>query len=176
MACSSGCSGGSALDGMDPVSREVLLQFRWHAHLKRQLLQRTLGLSPIQAECLAVLGEHDSITQRDFGEYLHFAPATLTAMLQRLERQGLIVRWADERDQRLMRLRLSEAGHVMRDRILNTFHENIQHTLGAFSGEDRAELARILRLLCDHIAGVLETAKGRGSLARAPQAADDGNV
>ncbi len=115
------------------------------------------GGHPAQAACLRVIARHDSITQRDLGEQLLVSPAALTTMLQRIERQGLIERWPDENDQRLMRIKLTEAGQAMKAELRNAHLDYIDVAITPLSEKDRAELARLLGLLGDN----MEAAIGR---------------
>lgn len=160
--------GEPMLDGIDPLSANVLIQLKRIMHLNRQLLVRTMsdkGGHPAQAGCLRVIGTHDSITQRDLGEILLVSPAALTTMLQRIERQGLIERWPDEADQRLMRLRLTPAGHELNARLASAHLEYVDATITPLAQDDRRELARLLGLLGDNVAAALEAADSTGSPA-----------
>ncbi len=160
-----GCSGESAFADVDPMSMEVVRQFRRLSHLRRQLLMRAVPIAgghPAQLECLRILGEHEDITQRDLVAILHLSPATITTMLQRIERQGFIERWSDPKDQRLMRIRLSEAGWAMRDKILAAFREHLEATISPLRVEDRRELARLLTMVGDRCADALDAQMAKG--------------
>ena len=152
--------GGSSLDGADPLSAEVLRQLKRIMHLNRQLLMRTMGDSgghPAQAGCLRAIGVHESVTQRDLGEMLQVSPAALTTMLQRIERQGLIERWPDATDQRLMRLRLTDEGRALNETLGSAHRDYIDATITPLAEADRKELARLLGLLGDNFAAALDS-------------------
>ncbi len=147
-------------DGSDPLSAAVLMGLRRIMRLNRQLLMRTtsdIGGHPAQAGCLRVLRGHEDMTQRDLGELLFVSPAALTTMLQRMERQGLIVRRPDETDQRLVRIRLTDAGRELSDQMMAAFNTYVDTTIGPLSEADRTELARLLGLLGDNLATALES-------------------
>lgn len=147
------------LDGVDPLSSEVLHALKRIMHLNRQLLTRTVGETgghPAQAGCLRVIARHESITQRDLGEALQVSPAALTTMLQRIERQGLIERWPDETDQRLMRIKLTEAGQAIKADLGQAHRDYIDVAITPLSEKDRAELARLLGLLGDNMEAAIE--------------------
>lgn len=147
------------LDGVDPLSAEVLHALKRIMHLNRQLLSRTMaetGGHPAQAACLRVIAGHDSITQRDLGEQLLVSPAALTTMLQRIERQGLIERWPDESDQRLMRIKLTEAGQALKAKLGDAHRDYIDVAITPLSEKDRTELARILGLMGDNMEAAMK--------------------
>lgn len=148
------------LDGVDPLSSAVLHALKRIMHLNRQLLTHTMAESgghPAQAACLRVIARHESITQRDLGEALQVSPAALSTMLQRIERQGLIERWPDETDQRLMRIKLTDEGRTLKAKFGEAHRDYIDVAITPLSEEDRAELARLLGLLGDN----MEAAIGR---------------
>lgn len=151
--------GGDPLDGVDPVSADVFRAFRRAMRLNRQLLGRMSvgeGGHPAQVGCVAILSHHDGISQRDLAEKLHLAPATVTAMVQRMEREGTIARWADPDDQRLTRIRLTDAGRELSRTMGATHAAYINAVVNPLSEDDRRELTRILNLLADNVEKELE--------------------
>lgn len=146
-------------EGVDALSFEVFKAMMNTFRLNGRLLGRTMaghGGHPGQAGVLWALGADEGMSQRELAEKMHLAPPTVTAMLQKLERGGLIERAADENDQRVTRLRLSEAGHKL-NRDLRVAHgQYIASTIGSMSEPDRRELARLLGQLSDNIRGALE--------------------
>lgn len=142
------------LDGADPLSIDVFRAFKRILRTNRQLMGRMSadsGGHPAQAGCLWVLSRHEGITQSELGRMLHIAPATVTTMLQRLERDGLIERWTDADDQRVTRIRLTDGG---RDRasVLASAHTSfIERVVSPLPEADRKELARLLNALADNV-------------------------
>lgn len=123
-----------------------------HAH--RQLIMRKLaehGAHPGQMFCMKALSAHDGITQRDLAELLHVARPTVTVMLQKMEKAGLVERRVDERDQRYTRIYLTEDGWATHDQIHGILDEMIDSALGPMPEEDQRELARLLGTLGDNL-------------------------
>lgn len=148
-----------ALEGVDPLSLEVFHAFKRTMRLNRQLLGRSAmaeGGHPAQAGCLWALAHSDGITQRQLAERLYLAPATVTTMLQRMEREGTVERWTDPDDQRLTRIRLTEAGRELAHRHGATQVEFINRVIGGLPESDRRDLIRILDRLSDNAAKELE--------------------
>jgi DNA-binding MarR family transcriptional regulator len=132
-------------------------------HLNRQLMMRKtthMGGHPAQAGCLWILANHEGISQRELAGHLHLAAATVTSMLQRMERQGLIERWTDETDQRLTRIRLTDAGRELNEGLAVAMAEAITAATSPLTEEDREELARLLGLLADNTAREMERMEG----------------
>lgn len=157
-----------ALDGIDPLSYRVFQAFVRTLHLHRQLMARTLvedGSHPGQAICLRILAAQDGISQRDLARALHLTPPTVTAMLQRMERAGIVERRPDEADQRITRVRLTAEGRRLEERLRGIFARYIGQALDSMSEDDRRELERLLNILADN------TARALGSTGAVDEAA-----
>lgn len=164
---------GFAPEGVDPLSFEVFRALMRTVKLNGRLLMRALGERgghPGQAGCLWAIGARENISQRELADMVQLSPPTVTAMLQKLERSGLIERTADESDQRVTRVSLTDAGRELNHDLRVAHGEYIEHTIGSLSERDRRELARLLGLLGDNIASELEhtdqTTDDDGSPAR----------
>lgn len=69
---------------------------------------RPLGVTPQQLCVLIALAESDGRNPKELAARVHIRPATLTGLLSRLERAGLIARGPDLRDGRAHRIYLTE--------------------------------------------------------------------
>lgn len=142
-------------------SSETLLPERcFHAfvramHSHRQLLFRRLadhGIHPAQAFCLREVAHNDGITQRDLAQTLHISRPTLTVMLQKMEKAGLVERRADAADQRFTRIHLTAEGAATHEQMHAIMGDIVSLTTARLSQGDQAELLRLLTLLDDHMA------------------------
>lgn len=68
------------------------------------------GLSPTGVALLAELDRRDGLSHRELAAHLDRTPATLTPVVDALERAGSIERGRDARDRRVVRLSLTAAG------------------------------------------------------------------
>ncbi len=75
-----------------------------------------LGLTYPQYLVMLVLWEADDITVKAIGERLHLDSGTLTPLLKRLEAAGFLHRARDPKDERQVRVGLTENGRDMRRR------------------------------------------------------------
>jgi DNA-binding MarR family transcriptional regulator len=151
--------------GVDPLSsavfRALMRTFRLHGQLMIRILADE-GAHPGQAICLRILATHDGISQRDLAEILHLSRPTVTSMLQRLERAGAITRHADEADQRLTRVYLTDAGRRLEEDLRVVLATYSRSVLDPIDAADRRELERLLGLVADNIAAALAA---RGEVA-----------
>jgi DNA-binding MarR family transcriptional regulator len=78
---------------------------------------RANGLHYGQHHLLAALWEQDGRTPGEVAAKLHVTTPTVVKMADRMTASGLLVRRRDERDNRLVRLWLTEAGRALREPV-----------------------------------------------------------
>jgi len=137
---------------VDELSASVFRGFMRVLHLHRQYMFRAFavhGAHPGQAICLRLLAAHDGITQCDLAREMHLARPTVTKMLQAMEREGLVERRPDERDQRLMHVHLTPAGVERAKDVFRAAADYVDKVIGRLSEDDRRELVRLFDALAD---------------------------
>jgi DNA-binding MarR family transcriptional regulator len=73
-------------------------------------MHRVLGITGPQRLVLRIVGQFPGSSAGDLARLLHVHPSTLTGVLARLERSGLLARTTDRRDARRSLLRLTDKG------------------------------------------------------------------
>lgn len=77
-----------------------------------------LGLTHPQYLVMLALWEQSPRRVRDLSEQLLLEPATLSPLLKRLEKLGLLARLRATDDERALAVTLTEAGHALRERAV----------------------------------------------------------
>lgn len=147
------------LEGLDPRSALVFRALLRASRLHRQLLLRSaaaVGAHPGQAMILRILGTRDRLSQRELADLLLLGKPTVTTMLQRLERAGLVEREPDPDDQRVTRVRLTAEGRRLDARLRDAVVAAMARVLDPLEPADREALVRLLDLVSDRTAAVLE--------------------
>jgi DNA-binding MarR family transcriptional regulator len=75
-----------------------------------------MGLTYPQYLVMLLLWEQDGRSVNELGQPLHLDSGTLTPLLKRMEKAGLITRKRDTKDERIMRIHLTDHGHALRER------------------------------------------------------------
>ena len=121
-----------------PDSIDFLLAQVCHLHHVRahQLLEG-LGLYRGQPPVLRALWEREGLTHSELAALLNITPATMTKMLQRMEKAGFVHRRPDPQDQRVSRVYLTGAGRAVQSQVEQVFHRIEAET---FAGLDPAGL------------------------------------
>ncbi|MDH4561191.1 MarR family transcriptional regulator [Pseudomonas sp. BN411] len=81
----------------------------------KPLLQE-LGLTYPQYLAMMVLWESDGITVGEISNRMLTDPGSLTPLLKRLEAEGLITRTRSSKDERVVELRLTQAGRDLQEK------------------------------------------------------------
>jgi len=149
----SGAAAGTAADPGDDLRLDRQLCFALYdasrevVRLYRPLLE-PLGLTYTQYVAMLALWERDGVSVGSLGARLSLDTGTLTPLLKKLESMGLVNRVRDERDERSVRVSLTPAGRVLRERAAA-----IPPAAACASGLDPVEIAemrdRLHRLVRD---------------------------
>lgn len=114
---------------------------------------RRYGLHFGQDLVLAVLWERDGRTPGEIAAALHVTTPTIVKMATRMTAAGLLTRRRDDRDNRLVRLWLTEAGLVLKGPVLAA-RQSLEDKVTA----DLAQAER--QILLDMLARIHRTACG----------------
>ncbi|MBI3072762.1 MAG: MarR family transcriptional regulator [Deltaproteobacteria bacterium] len=114
----------------------------------------TLGVTGPQRLVIRMIGRFPGITAGQLARLFHVHPGTLTPMLKRLERDGLVQRRADPRDARRSLLGLTATGRQLHGATAGTIEDLIRAALASVSSVEvkgaRAVLESIVRTLEDN--------------------------
>ncbi|EKQ50947.1 MULTISPECIES: MarR family transcriptional regulator [unclassified Clostridium] len=81
------------------------------------------NLTYTQYIAMLVLWEDEKSTVKDIGRRLHLDSGTLTPLLKKIESMGLITRYRDMNDDRVVIVELTEKGRLLKDEILEVPNE-----------------------------------------------------
>ena len=105
-------------------------------------LLQPLGLTYPQYLAIAALNATDGLTVSQLGAELRLESNTLTPLLKRMETSGWLTRSRDTRDERQVRLRLTDAG-----RSLAAQTTNVPRAFAEKTGLQMSELADLRDIL-----------------------------
>jgi DNA-binding MarR family transcriptional regulator len=128
-----------------PDNLDFILANICHLHRTRwtQLLE-ALKLFQGQPPLLRELWEQEGMIQKDLAARLKITPATVTKMLQRMEKAGFIQRRTDIEDQRVSRVFLTDTGREVQRKVEKVFKTLESETFNNFTTEERVLLRRLL--------------------------------
>jgi DNA-binding MarR family transcriptional regulator len=142
----------SDLESIDRLLAQIC---RMHYGRARELLQG-IGLYRGQPPLLEILHEQEGLTHTELATRLGVVPATVTKMLQRMEKAGFVMRQTDTEDQRISRVYLTDAGREIRAKMGVVLRSIAADTFAGFTREERVLLRRLLTQVHDNLARVTE--------------------
>ncbi len=113
-------------------------------HARVQTLLEALGLYEGQPSMLRTLWDQEGLTHTDLARRLRVQPATITKMINRMEKTGFVERRPDPEDQRVSRVYLTEAGRAVQADVRQVWRTLEQEAFGDFTPEERIVLRRFL--------------------------------
>src|SRR5512145_2904885 len=128
-------------------------------HTRVHQLLEGLGLYRGQPRVLYILWNQDGLTHKELAEIMQITPATITRMIQRMEKAGFVQRRPDPADQRISRVYLTEAGRAVQAQVEVTWQQ-MEHD--DFIGFTPGEL-EVLRGFLRRIRANLEKAIGENT-------------
>lgn len=131
------------------------LQYLWRLNqaLERisSRMMKVFGITAQQRLVIRCLGKFPGMTVGQLAGVLHLDPGTVSTTLNRLERQGILVRRRDARDQRRVFLRLTARGRALDQPAAGTVEHAVERLFRTAAQNDivRATmlLDRLIRLL-----------------------------
>lgn len=116
----------------------------------KRMAART-GITGPQRLVLRLVALNPGISPRELADLLHLHPSTVTGVLQRLDRQRLLVREAHAADGRRAVLTLSAKGRRANRVTAGTVEAEIGAVLRSLSAHDRACARRVLEAIAARV-------------------------
>ncbi|WP_033167964.1 MarR family winged helix-turn-helix transcriptional regulator [Clostridium sp. KNHs205] len=105
---------------------------------------KDISIQSGQHDFFYVISKNEGISQKELSEFLLVGKSTTAKAVKYLIQSGYIRKEKDEKDRRIDRLYLTEAGREIAPSLQNTFHELVNITTKNLS---EAEVEQILILL-----------------------------
>ena len=129
----------------------LLFQICRMHHGRARTLLHEIGLYRGQPPLLDILYEDEGLTHTELATQLGVVPATVTKMLQRMEKAGFVLRQPDADDQRVSRVYLTDAGREVRAEMHAALRTLAEQTFSGFTVEERVLLRRLLLQVYDNL-------------------------
>jgi len=120
-------------------------------HTRAHTLLDALGLYRGQPPLLHALWERDGRTHTELAQRLQVQPATITKMIQRMEKTGFVECRPDAEDQRVSRVYLTPVGRGIESDVRNTWRTLEEETFAGLTAEERGLLRRMLSRMRENL-------------------------
>ena len=89
---------------------------------------------------MSLLAKHGTLGQQELVQLTHLTPPSISVLLRRMEQEGFIMRVADDRDRRAIRVTLTEVGKAFDSAQLSRISTNDQQAMKGFSAQEQQAL------------------------------------
>jgi MarR family transcriptional regulator, transcriptional regulator for hemolysin len=120
---------------------------------------RSHGITLPQWRVLGEISHNSGISQVALANLIDTDPMTLSGILDRLEKRGLIERYADPNDSRAKLARMTRAGRHLVDTVRDVGREVYENALEGLSPGDREKISEGLRCIRDNLSRMNEDQK-----------------
>lgn len=101
-------------------------------------------LTAPQLRTICVIGRNENIRMKDIADRMELTTGTVTVMIDRLQKMGLVERCRNESDRRSYRILLSEKGRAYYDEHRKRQRELVRKLAGRISDGERETCVRVL--------------------------------
>lgn len=104
-------------------------------------------ITPPQFIALQWLFEHGDMTIGDLSNKMYLAFSTTTDLVDRMEKNELVVRIREEQDRRVVRIKLLKEGERIIEEVIEKRQDYLQNVLTEFSEEEVEQFSFLLEKL-----------------------------
>ena len=124
-----------------------------HAMILKEMLAqvKSHNLTVGQPKILDFLLEHDGAEQKEIAQGCHIEPGTLTSLLNRMEKNGLIERRMLHGNRRSFYIFLTDNGKKKADIVKQIFEDIEKKVFHGFSDEERLVLMKLLMKIYENM-------------------------
>lgn len=109
-----------------------------HRALQEQAFRKQWGLEITMPQfiCLKILEAKNNCMMKDLAERLQLSLGTVTGIIDRLIKAGFVERYRDDRDRRVVRVKLTEEGKKVLQKVVRKREERLISILGQVDEDD----------------------------------------
>lgn len=141
---------------LDPTANEAFMHLLRTGDLAFAAIEKFLTRSAISQGRFTVMmllrrPWVETATPASLAEESGVTRATMTGLLDTLEKDGMIVRETDTRDRRTVHVRLTEQGRACIEGLIPGYFQGVSRILDPLSVPERKELVRLLQKLQEQL-------------------------
>jgi DNA-binding MarR family transcriptional regulator len=141
---------------LDPSANEAFLNLLRTGDLVFEVINHFLtqnNISQGRFTVMMLLRRHwvENCTPASLAEEAGVTRATMTGLLDTLEKDGMIVRQADTQDRRTLHVHLTDQGSACLDSILPGHFQGVSRVMSPLTHSERKELVRLLQKIQEQL-------------------------
>jgi DNA-binding MarR family transcriptional regulator len=149
---------------VDQVLETIIYLYTESRRITKELARRA-DLTGPQLTVVKILEQIGDLSLSELSERIRAQNSTVTGIIDRMEREGLVVRERSKEDRRVVYIRLTAKGRKLAEEIPVEPMEIFRNALECLSASETRELLKILGKVARHVRQAVKaegTANGRG--------------
>ncbi|MBU8918448.1 MarR family transcriptional regulator [Bacillus sp. FJAT-29953] len=120
-----------------------------HERIKDEIAKNNLGITEFSV--LEVLYQKGKQTIQQIGNCILISSGSMTYVIDKLEKRGLLCRNACPDDRRVIHVTLTDAGNGLMDEIMPKYHEFVNSMFDSLNSDEEETLVRLLKKVRDKV-------------------------
>ncbi len=140
----------ASLGDASSTTIQAYFQFRTVYQLLKKLINadiESLGILPASFGVLYALQDGKNLSPTELRHFVFSGLSSMTTLIDRMERDGLVLRERDRDDRRKVQIRLTERGKQVCQEVIPPHADWVRRTMSVLSDDELAELGRLLAIL-----------------------------
>lgn len=104
-----------------------------------------------QPRLLHLLIEHDGVPQSNLSKEMHITPATVSAMVKRMEKRGFVVRKRDAVDERVSNVYITDEGKAMHEKLQSQKFNMENYVFAGFDNKEKEQMEKYLKRILENL-------------------------
>jgi MarR family transcriptional regulator, organic hydroperoxide resistance regulator len=138
-------------DSLDRLMAQVCRLHHGRAHT----LLEALGLYRGQPPLLHIVAHNEGLSHSDIAARMRVTPATVSKMISRMEKNGILLTRSDPQDQRISRVYLQEGGRALLREADGQMQQLEAESFAGFTAEEREQMRGYLFRVRDNLLAVM---------------------
>lgn len=123
-----------------------------HLYFKRAFATlKETDIHPKQVSMLGLLSSREGQSQKEISQALRISAPTVAVSIKRLEKTGILERRADEKDQRMSRIYLTEKGKAITEEVKSCIEKSEDLIFRGFSESELCLIRRFFAQMIDNL-------------------------
>ena len=136
----------------EPKTLDYLFSVVCRQHFKEaNRLLESIGMHRGQPSLLGALGRQDGRTHSELAKILKVTPSTISNMIKRMEKTGLVIRRREDNDERVSRVYLTGKGFETIDTMLTVMQKLEGIAFAGFSEDEKAAMRVLLTKMSENL-------------------------
>lgn len=132
---------------INPTNKLTLNIFAVAGIIREKIIQKNPESSILELKTLGIVSKNESITMKTLAEYLHISSPSTTEIINKLEKNGKLIRIPSKTDRRIVSLKITLQGKKNLEKCLKQASSNINKLFETFTQKQKDNFEEVLETI-----------------------------